>query len=184
MNVTAISTSEEALRKICRFAASERTGVFSETRYILINLKSGFTPDAVELIKKEIDALPSYELLVFANLDTDRELAALLVAELKAGCLTSCSDISVQDGTAMVKREIYGGLAHLNLSVRRLPVVITLSDSLLDAIEGDVAEFSPDVLNVETTTIRSKILSTKKIEKTVDLQSAKIIVSCGRRIHS
>jgi electron transfer flavoprotein alpha subunit len=136
--------------------------------------------DAVGLLRNK-KKLSGYDLFVLSDLDRDQEIAAGLSVILQTGCLTMCADIAVVDGSLKVKREVFGGLAHLNLSVKKMPYVVTLSSAALDSENQDLP-FQGERFDVSAENSQLKVLSTKEIKKTVDLSSAKKIVSVGRGI--
>ncbi len=136
--------------------------------------------DAVGLLRNE-KKLSDYDLFVLSDLDRDQEIAAGLSVILQTGCLTMCTEIDVVDSSLKVKREVFGGLAHLNLSVKKMPYVVTLSSAVFDSEKQDIA-FQGERFDVPAENSQLKVLSTKEIKKTVDLGSAKKIVSVGRGI--
>jgi electron transfer flavoprotein alpha subunit len=179
VNIAAISTSEVSLKKLYQF--SEKKDFLSQIDFILLQLKNGFMKDAVDQLKNKKD-LSIYNLFLLADLDSDQEIAASLSVKIEAGCLTMCSDISMSENVLMVKREVFGGLAHLNLSLKKKPFVVTLSSSVLSGNEVEDSTLQFEHIDVEPLSSGIKVLSTTEIQKTVDLTSARKIVSVGRGI--
>jgi electron transfer flavoprotein alpha subunit len=168
-----------SLRKLHHFSAAK--DFFSQSDYIFLQMKNGFMKDAIAQLKDAKD-LSAYDLFLLADLDADQEIAAALSVTIDAGCLTVCSDVSISDGVLKVKREVFGGLAHLNLSLMKKPYVITLSGAVLEENSAENSAFRCERLEVEPVGSKMKVLSTAEIKKTVDLISARKIVSVGRGI--
>lgn len=179
MNIAAISTSEISLKKLHQF--SKGKDFFSRPDFILFQQKAASINDAVEQLKNKKD-LSIYDLFLLSDLDSDQEIAAALAVTVDAGCLTMCSDVSITDGVLKVKREVFGGLARLNLSLKKKPFVITLSSAILGGNEVEDSTLQFEHLDAAPLSSKIKVLSTTEIQKTVDLTSARKIVSVGRGI--
>jgi electron transfer flavoprotein alpha subunit len=179
VNIAAISTSEISLKKLHQF--SKGKDFFSRPDFILFQQKAASINDAVEQLKNKKD-LSIYDLFLLSDLDSDQEIAAALAVTVDAGCLTMCSDVSITDGVLKVKREVFGGLARLNLSLKKKPFVITLSSAILGGNEVEDSTLQFEHLDAAPLSSKIKVLSTTEIQKTVDLTSARKIVSVGRGI--
>lgn len=179
MKFAIISTSKESLDKISQFVSGK--DFISESKYIFLKLSDGFARDGLEVLKSKYD-LSGFEAILLSDADIDQELAVCLAVHLKGVSVTSCADIMMVENTLKIKRQVYGGLAYLHLIAKNKPVIATIASSELEDPPSDIAGLTIEELNVESFSTQSKILSRNKIERTVDLASAKRIVSAGRGI--
>lgn len=178
MIILAISTNEDSLKCLCRFMSSKN--MFEHCDSLLIHTNKGFMKDAVKVLQDSRD-FSKYDMLIFSDMDRDQELAAGIAVKLQTSCLSKCTDISLDNDVLNVKREVFGGLSHLSLSIKNKPCVITFSDAVLKNNNEDLI-IEPETLEVNAYCSNTKLLSEKKILKTVDLTTADKIVSIGRGI--
>lgn len=178
MKIAVMSTRNDYLRKLHGILSLR--GVSSECTYVSLTLTDGVLENGLDVLKDQ-NLLSPFQIYILSDLDNDRALASELAAHLECTCFTSCSDFSEANGSVEITRDVYGGLAHLHLSATQTPLIITLSEAFLQTREnGDGGDFGPDLVRLESAVHRIKVLSRNKVERTVDLASAKKIISVGR----
>ncbi|MDV3277344.1 MAG: electron transfer flavoprotein subunit alpha/FixB family protein [Nitrososphaerales archaeon] len=109
-----------------------------------------------------------------------REVAARLAAKLGAGCISEAFKLSASDRTLVGERSVYSGKLVARMSTP-MPCVATVKVGSYPQLKGseakveemDVGELVPKVKRLHTT---------RKQVGTVDLKSAKVIVSAGRGV--
>jgi len=109
-----------------------------------------------------------------------REIASRLAAKTKAALIGEASRLFVEDGSLVAERSAYAGKAIAKIS-SKLPCVATIRVGSFPRGEGS----SRDVQQVDVGEVRPKVKilgSTRKEAGTVDLKSAKLIVSAGRGV--
>ena len=179
MKVILLSTNKNSLQKLYHLSA--KLDAFSQMDAIFLIMQSCLAIDALGTLKKNRN-LGGYDLLILADQEWDQEIAAGLAVYLKTGCLTACTKLGVDNNTLKITREAFGGLANLNLKTEKKPYVITVAASRLnDQTSGDKLTEIEEI-RVEKDPSSADLLESKKIKKSVDLTSAKKIVSVGRGI--
>ncbi len=109
-----------------------------------------------------------------------REVASRLAIKLRTGCLAEASRLSLEDGRLVADRSVYAGKVTARIS-SSLPCVSTVragSYSRTDDIPGETQEYEVGEIAAKTKTLSSS----KKESGTVDLKSAKVIISAGRGV--
>lgn len=179
MKALLLSTNKSSLKKLKNFCF--KLDALGQMDAVLIKMQDCIAMDALGSLKNAKN-LSEYDLLILADQEWDQEIAAGLGAHLQTGCLTAITGIGVDDATLKIAREVFGGLAHLNLKTEKKPYVITVAASCLnEQTPGDEpAEF--EEIQVDKDSSSADLLESKIIEKSVDLTSAKKIVSVGRGI--
>jgi electron transfer flavoprotein alpha subunit len=176
LKTAVISTQKDSLNRLAGFLADRK--ISSEETYLLLDLKDGFASDGLELIKSNY-SLSEYDLFLLSDSDSDQEFAVSLSIEMNGAHFTSCADIENINEVLHIKRQVYGGLVHLHLEAANKPVIASIAKGVLDASNTN-EELSLDELQVKTNSTKSRIVARKEIMKTVDIASAKRIVSIGR----
>jgi electron transfer flavoprotein alpha subunit len=109
-----------------------------------------------------------------------REVASRLAVKMRMGCLAEAFRLSVEDMTLIADRSVYAGKVVARVGCP-LPCVCTVRAGSYSRIEtgpSEVQEFEVGEVGVKT-----KVLSSSEKEAgSVDLKSAKIIVSAGRGV--
>lgn len=181
MKTAVISTNRKCLSEMYLYTAEKKEEFLTECQYYYLDMGEAFPMDALRFIKEAID-IESIDLFLLSDCSNDRELAAIIGTDLNGALATSCVDASLKNESLKIMREVYGGIANAKLLLHKRPFVVTVSDSLLNRYDGNLSKFDPIEITLNKTSTKSKILSKTKIEKSVDLSSAKVIVSCGRGI--
>jgi len=143
-------------------------------------LQAGASPEAsAEAIHRAAKKLEPAIILVGATRN-GREVASRLAVKMMTGCLAEAFHLSVEDGNLVADRTAYAGKVVARVSCP-LPCVSTVrsgSYSREEAVPGEVQEFEVGEIVVKTKTLKSS----KKESGTVNLKSAKVIVSAGRGV--
>jgi electron transfer flavoprotein alpha subunit len=109
-----------------------------------------------------------------------REVASRLAVKMKTACLAEAFRLSTEDGTLVADRNAYAGKVVARVGCP-LPCVATVKAGSYSKIAGapsEVQEFAVGEVVGKTKTLSSS----KKESGTVDLKSAKVIVSAGRGV--
>ncbi|MDT8421880.1 MAG: electron transfer flavoprotein subunit alpha/FixB family protein [Desulfuromonadales bacterium] len=177
MKTLILSTDENAVRKAYQFLC-ERS-IATEAKGLHLSLSGALPGDGYEVLRTNYD-LSSYGLIVLSDRDFDQEIAGAIASNMDIPCVTSCSNIELGDEGIRFQRVVYGGLAHMNLLTQRTPLVMTVSCAAFG--EGPFSDLPIDRLEAAGSGTRSRIVSSREIEKGVDLGSAKRIVAVGRGV--
>lgn len=111
-----------------------------------------------------------------------KELASRIAGKLDAGCVTDATDVYLKDGKITTERVVYSGNAIAIDQFIDTPAVITVPSKVFDPLKKDTARKG----KVETSTMApqtspSTIAKVSQMETGgVNVEEAKIIVSCGR----
>lgn len=177
MKILILSTDEKAVSRIDQFISSR--SVATEISRVHLSLNKALSGDAYKALHASCD-LSEYELIVLSDKEFDQEIAGAIASNMQLPCVTSCSNISRCDDGIRFQREVYGGLAHMNLSTKTIPLVMTVSCAAFS--DETVCDLSIEKLEVQVTDERARIISQREIEKAVDIGSAKRIVAAGRGV--
>lgn len=117
-------------------------------------------------------------LVIGGDTKRDRTVAARVAARLRAAYAPSVSELSLKGDKYVVRRIGYSGVAVATLTLSR-PAVITVGKS--DRVPKEV---ETQFVEVPQSKGKVKLLERREGKGTVDLGSAKLIVSVGRGIGS
>lgn len=159
----------------------EEGGGASGRSVLVISGPSGpFSPEVcAEALFRAASARHPRAVLIGATRN-GRETAARLAAKLKVGCLAGVTSLGVEEDNLTGERSAYSGKVVAKIGAR-LPAVAAVKPGVYPpttAVSSTIAEL--DVGKVERQV--SILGTTPKEAGTVDLKSAKIIVSAGRGV--
>ncbi len=179
MKTIIISSDENNLKKIYKYA--EQIESIEHCDFIVFNTNDGFIKNLKNSLVNEID-IANVDLFLLSDSDKDQEIASVLTALTNGSCSTNCSKVYTENNKLCVEREVFGGIAYLKLAMVKMPAIISLSSGLLN--DQAIHEFNVQFKRIDTKIDcdEIKILSKNKIKKSVDITSAKKIVSVGRGI--
>lgn len=111
-----------------------------------------------------------------------REVAPRLAYRLGAALATEAMEVSAEDGTIMVRRQVYGGRAMATLAVTRRPAVLSVKARALEAPEpAPVAGIVEDVaVAIDADTLPTRVRELRAEKAAVGLEDAQIVVGGGR----
>ena len=132
--------------------------------------------EAIFLAAKQLDPA----VILVGATRNGREIASRLAVKMKIGCLAEAFRLSIEDGNLVADRSVYAGkvVARVGCSLPCMATVKTGSYSRDEAPPSEVQELPVGEVVGKTVTLSSS----KKESGTVDLKSAKIIVSAGRGV--
>ena len=130
MKTTVISTNRNCVSQMYLYSSGKKDEFITECQYYYVDMDEAFPMDALKLIEEEID-LKSVDLFLLSDCSNDRELAALISIYLNGCITTSGIDVSLNNESLKIIREVYGGIANAKLSLHKRPFVVTFSDSFL-----------------------------------------------------
>ena len=140
----------------------------------------GASPEAsAEAIFRAAKQLEPAVILVGATRN-GREVASRLAVKMKTGCLGEAFRLSMEDGSLVADRNAYAGKVVARVGCP-LPCVATVKAGSYSKIEGAPSEVQEFVVG-EVVGKTKTLSSSKKESGTVDLKSAKVIVSAGRGV--
>ncbi len=122
------------------------------------------------------------ELVLIGSNKDGKELAPRLAAKLKAGCVSECTDIHIDDGDIITERTIFSGKAVAKEKINSKQGIITVPSKTFDPLDADTGR-NGDIIEKEIMVdpSRSKIIDVKEMEHSgVNVEDAEVIVSCGR----
>lgn len=138
-------------------------------------------PETVGAAFAEMAQKYAADAIVMLNDPFELELAARITAKLDASVVTNCLRVSVgPEGTLTAEKMLYGGVVTGSFAVKQLPAVFTLNENACREKynAGGAAEVVRESFTAKS--VKKKVVSSRPIEKTVDLKGAERIVSIGR----
>ena len=126
----------------------------------------------------------SPDLILVASTKDGHEFGPRLAAKLDKPCAVDCSDVRMEGGQLLVDRIMYGGNGIATLAFKTKPAVVTVPPKTFEAPAPDEGR-KGEVIDLAFDLPVPKVKITKTTPKqteSVDLESAVVIVSCGRGI--
>ncbi len=110
------------------------------------------------------------------------EVAARVATRLRAGCVTGCIDIYIEEGVLKVMRLVYGGIVASKEFFLTKPMILTLRPHTFNILPADETRKGEIVtVNITAEKLRSSVEERReKPRAKVRIEDAKIIVSGGR----
>lgn len=143
----------------------------------LKNFKVEEYSDMLSNIIKEAEA----KVILIGGDKNGRELASRLAAQLNAGCVTDCINISLDGNTILAEKVVYGGNAIAKYRFLSQPSIVTIPPRTYDALPAEEREGEVIRKKIDTKEYPSKIVNVeKKKAESINVEAAEIIVSCGR----
>ena len=108
-------------------------------------------------------------------------IAARASAKLKAGIVSSVTELPVVGNTFTVKRSIYTGKAFSTVEVKSEIKILVIKKNTIEAVESEsVALVEPFMPALRDGDFKAQVTSTEKASSELSLSEADIIVSGGR----
>jgi electron transfer flavoprotein alpha subunit len=147
-------------------------------------LKGPTSPDvptdiASEALSRAAGRMQPSSILVGATRN-GREIASMLAAKLKVGCLSEASKLTLDGQSLVAERSTFAGKVNAKVGAP-LPAIATVRVGSYPRIDSP----SSETKEVDVGEITSKVTVVSRDKKSageVDLKSAKVIVSAGRGI--
>ena len=124
------------------------------------------------------------EIFLIGSTRRGREVASRLAARLETGCVSDCTELSINGSDRLImSRMVYGGNAIATEVCRVKPQIATVPPRVFEKLEfkgrkGEVVE-----ADVELKEPRTEVVETREIEAArVKVEEAKVIVSGGRGV--
>ena len=133
---------------------------------VLHNLAANYKPD----------------ILLIGSTKNGKPLAARLATRLETGCIPDCGRLSVDEkGRLIGERITYGGNAVAKVTFRSKPQIATIPARAFERLEPQDRSGEVTKLDVEIEEPKTEVVETKPLEtSSVNIEEAKVIVSCGR----
>ncbi len=133
---------------------------------VLHNLTANYKPD----------------ILLIGSTKNGKPLAARLATRLETGCIPDCSRLSVDEkGRLIGERITYGGNAVAKVTFRSKPQIATIPARAFEKPEPQDRSGEVTKLDVQIEEPKTEVVETKPLQtSSVNIEEAKVIVSCGR----
>jgi len=133
---------------------------------VLHNLTANYKPD----------------ILLIGSTKNGKPFAARLATRLETGCIPDCSRLSVDEkGRLIGERITYGGNAVAKVTSRSKPQIATVPARAFEKPEPQDRSGEVTKLDVQIEEPKTEVVETKPLEtSSVNIEEAKVIVSCGR----
>ncbi len=158
------------------------SGVPFSSVVLLPALNGNSIAQLVGVIHRAVEQLGASVVIAPSN-KTWRELISRVAQRMKAGCITDCTKLALENGRITAERPSLGGAFLEKLEVNKLPVFLTYQ---LKGVEEQwpEREVKPEIVRIEVASKEEgtlKILSRERFAKSgVDLARARRIVAVGR----
>lgn len=140
---------------------------------------NNFDDEAYTHILAEVVKNTGSKVVIFSNNFNGKSIAPRLSVRLKAGLVSGAVALPDTSNSFVVKKNVFGGKAFANVSVKTDIKIITLNANAYKATEeqgtAEVAE-----LSVEIPQARVKVKEVNKVVGEIPLAEAEIVVSGGR----
>lgn len=141
-----------------------------------------FKPEEYTDILTQISEETKPSVIFIGSNKNGKELAPRLAAKLEVGCITDCTNLSLQNGNVIAERVVYSGNA---ISVEKLTHttgIITIPSKVFEPkTKDDKRTGDVQTKQITPNTYGSKIVNVKQMQTGgVNVEDAEIIVSCGR----
>ena len=139
-----------------------------------------YQPDAtVELLGSLAGAVAPGAVLFPASAQ-GKDLAARVAAHLDVALASEVTEISVEDGSPVITRPMYGGKADGRFRFLQSPALISIRPNMFPATV-DPREGTVESLQPVQTTPRTRVVAVEKAERTaLDVREAPVVVAGGR----
>ena len=145
------------------------------------NLESFKAEEYTDILAKIVKETGSETILIGSN-KNGKELSARLGGKLKAGCVVDSNNIYFKNNKLLAERVVYSGNAIAVEQFNSKPAIITIPPKVFNPLKKDDSrkgEVIKKKIDGEKST--SKILKVQEMKtESVNVEDAKIIVSCGR----
>lgn len=133
---------------------------------VLHNLTANYKPD----------------ILLIGSTKNGKPLAARLATRLETGCIPDCARLSVDEkGRLIGERITYGGNAVAKVTFRSKPQIATIPARAFEKPEPQDRSGEVTKLDVQIEEPKTEVVETKPLQtSSVNIEEAKVIVSCGR----
>jgi len=133
---------------------------------VLHNLTANYKPD----------------ILLIGSTKNGKPLAARLATRLETGCIPDCARLSVDEkGRLIGERITYGGNGVAKVSFRSKPQIATIPARAFEKPEPQDRSGEVTKLDVQIEEPKTEVVETKPLQtSSVNIEEAKVIVSCGR----
>ena len=139
-----------------------------------------YQPDvAVELLASVCaDVRPAA--VLFPASAQGKDLSARLAARLGAALATEVTEVSVEGGTVVVTRPVYGGKAYARLAFKGSPALVSLRPNVFPA-QASPRQTAVEAVPVPAVETRTRAVAFEAAERVaLDVREAPVVVSGGR----
>jgi electron transfer flavoprotein alpha subunit len=151
-------------------------------RVLVVQTDMEFKVEEYSEILKEVVKESGCDIVLIGSNKNGKELAPRLAAKLEAGCVTDCTDLSINEGMLTIERMVYSGNAVAVERFTSKPCIVTIPPRVFDPLPKDEkreGEIVKKEINVKK--YPSKIVKIQEMKSgEVNVEDAEVIVSCGR----
>jgi electron transfer flavoprotein alpha subunit len=179
VNVLSIGqVGQDELKKLGKYGAKKIINASNENLKILDNL--AYTGVIADIVQKE-----AAKVVLLSNNNTGKAIAPRLSVRLKAGLGSGVSKLPSSINPFVIYKRAYSGNAFLNLEIKTEIKVLTLAQNSFELIEtSDNSSIENISVQVEGSSVKTKLLDVQKQSGKILLTDAEIVVSGGRGMKS
>lgn len=179
VNVLSIGeVGQEELHKLGKYGAKKIISATNENLKILDN--QIYTGVIADIAQKEVA-----KVVLISNNNTGKAIAPRLSVKLKAGLGSGVSKLPSSVNPFVIYKRSYSGNAFVNLKINTDIKILTLSQNSFELIETtDNATIENINIQIDTGSVRTKVLDLQKQTGKILLTDAEIVVSGGRGMKS
>ncbi|MBU0496728.1 MAG: electron transfer flavoprotein subunit alpha/FixB family protein [Candidatus Thermoplasmatota archaeon] len=144
--------------------------------------KTQFKVEEYATYLKQIIEKHKTQTILIGSTKNGKELASRLAALLNTGCIIDATNITITNNTLQANRIAYSGNAITTMQFTQPPYVLTIPPKYYTALKPDTSrKGEKTTFKPQEIMIPSKITEVKTLKSEgVNVEDAKIIVSCGR----
>lgn len=151
------------------------TKIYNVADASLNNLDSQVYTAVIAGAAQSLDA----EVVIVNHSSTGKALLGRLAARLNAGSVAGANSVPTNDGGFKVKKTVFSGKAIADYQITSAVKVLSLmGNAVKPEVVGEAG--SVEALSVEVPASRVKVKEVKRVEGTVPLPEAELVVSAGR----
>jgi len=139
-----------------------------------------YQPDLAVALLAAVCADTQPSAVLFAASAQGKDLSARLAARLGAGLATEVTGISVEGGSLVVTRPVYGGKAYARLAFEGAPALVSLRPNVFPA-QASPRDAAVEAVPVPAVKTRTRVVAFEAAERVaLDVREAPVVVSGGR----
>lgn len=142
---------------------------------ILENYSSAYTDLLVDFVNQN-----NFDIILFSSTALGKDLSPKVASRLNCGLAADCVNLEVVDNNIVATRPIYAGKALLDVKLNSEKKIFVLRPNVFSAGVPNDNKAAINLINVEVSDPKVKVIELKKSEDKLDVAEADIIVSGGR----
>ncbi|HEY4755689.1 MAG TPA: electron transfer flavoprotein subunit alpha/FixB family protein [Ignavibacteriaceae bacterium] len=140
-----------------------------------------YSPSAYSEILSNYIKENSVDIVLFSNTSLGRDLAPRVSIQVESGVIVDCTKLIFVDGDFIATRPVYAGKAFVEVKLNTPRKIFTLRPNIFKAVlDQNAANANIKTVEVNSSNVKTRVVSFKKSEGKLDVAEAEIIVSGGR----